>query len=101
MSDTSEAFAGAVDLSHLKKNDEGWVPLEAPRQQRATGIKFRRELEGGEVEFAEAIVIDKYPQMQDVHVEGRRIVEVSVELFIQLMETSGFTPVVPGTEEDH
>lgn len=49
-------------------------------------------------------VHDKYPQMAEVHVEGRRYVEVSVEMFIELMASQGFAPVVPGhvpTEDDN
>lgn len=44
-------------------------------------------------------VMDKYPSMDSVHVEGRRVVEVSVEMFVELMAAQGFVPVAPQKEE--
>jgi hypothetical protein len=43
-------------------------------------------------------VIDKFPIMGDVHVEGRRVVEVSVEMFLALMQAPGWYPVEPEAE---
>lgn len=59
-----------------------------------TGLGFKNP------ETGEAFVVavkDKYPQMQDVHVEGRRTVEISVELFVQMMTEKGFGIVDPKT----
>lgn len=40
-------------------------------------------------------VHDKYPDMDDVHIEGRRYIEVSVEMFIALLDKQGIVPVNP------
>lgn len=63
------------------------------------GIKFRRETEDGDVQEMLVPVIDKFPTMENIHVEGRRVVEVSVELFISLVALQGFTVVAPDEEE--
>lgn len=44
-------------------------------------------------------VVDKYPQMGDTHIEGRRVVEVSIELWIQMLADRAFYPVDPATGE--
>lgn len=59
------------------------------------GIKFHNETTGQDMVVK---VIDKFPSMGDVHVEGRRYVEVSVEMFIALVATIGYEPVVPGED---
>lgn len=56
------------------------------------GIKLRNSETGQEILVA---VYDKFPQMGDVHIEGRRYVEVSVEMFLTLLATQGFTTVDP------
>lgn len=71
-------FSGAVDLN-----------------SRVSGIKFRNR-ESGQESFV--VVVDKFPSMDDVHVEGRRVVEVSVELFVQMMAREGFGVVNPLTD---
>lgn len=71
-----ENFAGAVDLG----------------AQGVTGIKFHNEDVDKDI-FV--MVNDKFPQMGAVHVEGRRFVEVSVEMFMVFMEQNGFVPVAP------
>jgi hypothetical protein len=40
-------------------------------------------------------VNDKAPWMGDVHVEGRRYVEVSIEMFMAMMARAGWLPVSP------
>ena len=42
---------------------------------------------------------DNYPQMGDVHIEGRRTVEVSMELMVELMAAAGYGVVDPATGE--
>ena len=61
--------------------------------RKQMGIKFVNEANG---ESVVAAVIDKFPQMGDVHVEGRRYIEVSTEMFVELMALAGWHPVVPG-----
>ena len=41
-------------------------------------------------------VNDKAPWMGDVHVEGRRYVEVSIEMFMAFMARADWAPVAPG-----
>lgn len=44
----------------------------------------------------DVIVKDKYPDW-DIDVEGKYVVEVSVELFLSMAVAQGFTPVpIPG-----
>lgn len=64
------------------------------------GIKFSRTDEDGNTVDLLVAVTDKFPQMGDVHIEGRRIVEVSVEMFIPLMAAMGFEVVPPTTEQE-
>lgn len=72
--------------------------MVADLSMRSSGLVFRSvEEEGLPDVFAR--VVDKFPQMEDVHVEGRRFVEVSVELFVQLMALAGYEVVNPHTEE--
>lgn len=65
----------------------------------AVGMKFRNPAD--EDEFV-VQVHDKFPQMGDVHVEGRRYVEVSIEMFITMAALRGYEPVDPneGVEQD-
>lgn len=42
-------------------------------------------------------VFDKSPWMGDVHIEGRRYVEVSIEMFMALMQRVGWVPVQPAS----
>lgn len=63
--------------------------------KKKTAMKFR----GPEDQEFLVEVHDKFPQMQDVHIEGRRYVEVSVEMFMYLMDLAGFQPVIP-VEDD-
>jgi len=58
------------------------------------GIKFAHEETGAELVVA---VQDKFPEMEDVHIEGRRVVEVSVEMFIQLVRLAGYVVVPPAS----
>ena len=58
------------------------------------GIKFAHEGTGQELVVA---VVDKFPEMEDVHVEGRRIVEVSVEMFTALVRLAGYVVVPPAS----
>lgn len=60
-----------------------------------TVIKFRNNDDGNELMVE---VHDKFPQMGDVHVEGRRFVEVSVEMFMYFMGLSNYSPVEAGDE---
>lgn len=70
--------------------------IDFSKQKKGTrGIVFRHAGTGQEMAVE---VFDKFPQMQGVHVEGRRYVEVSVEMFIGLIATQGFRPVVPGED---
>lgn len=61
---------------------------DAPTHQ---GLVFENE-EGSQ---AWVPVLDKYPEMGDTHIEGRRVVEVSVELFVDLMGAMGYRTVDP------
>lgn len=58
------------------------------------GIKFTHEETGQELVVA---VLDKFPEMDDVHIEGRRFVEVSVEMFVQLVRLAGYVVVPPAS----
>ena len=58
------------------------------------GIKFAHEETGQELVVA---VTDKFPEMEDVHIEGRRVVEVSVEMFVQLVRLAGYVVVPPAS----
>ena len=55
-------------------------------------IKFADQESGQEMMV---MVHDKYPQMENVHIEGRRYVEVSIEMFVALMQRVGWIPVAP------
>lgn len=58
----------------------------------------KRVLKFGSVEDGNEFIVevhDKYPLMQDIHIEGRRFVEVSVEMFVELMGLAGYVPVLP------
>lgn len=57
-------------------------------------IRFRDPNTGQET-LAE--IIDKDPTSDGPHVEGRRIVEVSIEAFGELMSLIGYFPVDPAT----
>lgn len=61
------------------------------------GLVFRND-ETGDV-FMTAVK-DKFPQLGDVHIEGRRYVEVSVELFAQLVGLAGYHTVDPNAQEE-
>lgn len=56
------------------------------------GIKLAHEETGEELVVA---VVDKFPEMEDIHIEGRRVVEVSVEMFIELVRAFGYVQVPP------
>ena len=65
----------------------------SPKKDPMMGIEFVS------VESGERFTIrvqDRFPDMGEQHLEGRRYVEVSVEMFIQLMDSHGYRPVVPG-----
>lgn len=55
-------------------------------------IKFANPESGQEMLVK---VNDKFPQMGGVHIEGRRYVEVSIEMFVALMQRAGWMPVAP------
>lgn len=57
-----------------------------------TVIKFANQENGQEMLV---LVQDKYPQMENIHIEGRRYVEVSIEMFVGLMQQVGWLPVAP------
>lgn len=60
-------------------------------------IRLRKDDANYEVDV---IVKDKYPEWDDIDLEGKYIVEVSVELFLQMTEAQGFRPVpIPGGSE--
>ena len=67
------------------------VEVEATK----TVIKFKQVESGQEVLIQ---VFDNAPHMQDMHFEGRRTVEVSIEMFMTLMKTQGFFPVTPNAK---
>lgn len=69
--------------------------IEFGSQPTVAGLKFS----DGESEF-EVAVHDKFPQMGEVHIEGRRYVEVSVEMFVALMDAVGFQPVAPEADDE-
>lgn len=66
--------------------------IDFSKRPTEMGIGFAHETEP---DFFVA-VHDKYPNLDDVHIEGRRYVEVSVEMFIELVSLAGYTPIVPG-----
>lgn len=88
----SDQFAGAVDLSDRVVKSPATVN---PMRETKTVIQLTREEERVAVP-----VIDKFPQMGDVHVEGRRIVELSIEMFMDMMKDLGWTPVLPEQKEN-
>ncbi len=60
-------------------------------------IKLRNPSNGDEM-FA--TVLDTSPELEpQIHIEGRKVVQVSIELFIQLMTEIGYYPVHPETDE--
>jgi hypothetical protein len=61
--------------------------------EKKTVMVFRNEESGQEMMVE---IHDRYPQLGDTHIEGRRYVAVSVELFIQMISAFGFLPVMPG-----
>lgn len=73
----------------------GGVPLIGSNPVQ-TGIVFKNADTEQEMFIA---VTDKFPQLGDMHIEGRRVVEVSVELFIELAAAAHWAPVVPPTKE--
>lgn len=68
----------------------------SPTESNRPGLKFRNPETGAEFIVA---VEDKFPQMGDVHIEGRRTVELSVEMFMALMEGQGYLVVDPKTDD--
>lgn len=58
----------------------------------AHAIKFA-DAESGQEMLVQ--VYDKYPQMGNIHIEGRRYVEVSIEMFMAFMQRAGWLPVAP------
>ena len=69
-------------------------PAELGKRMKA--LLFKNTETG---ETAEIAVKDNYPQMGDVHIEGRRTVEVSMELMVELMAAAGYGVVDPATGE--
>lgn len=65
--------------------------------QRKPGMIFRNTDTGQET-FIE--VTDQFPQMGDMHIEGRRTVTISVELFIELAGLAGLVPVDPNSKKE-
>lgn len=45
----------------------------------------------------EVQVLDLYPELDDVHIEGRRVVQISIEMFVELIKGWGYEPVTPDT----
>jgi hypothetical protein len=70
----------------------------APAKPGRTAINFAN-VESGQEMLVE--VHDKFPLMGDVHIEGRRYVEVSVEMFVGLMQQVGWLPVAPSAPESN
>ena len=73
-------FNGAADLS-----------------QRATGLILRHKDTGQEMFVT---VTDQFPDMGDMHIEGRRTVTLSVEMFVALAANEGYLPVDPNETEE-
>lgn len=86
----------------IEFSSQGETPNEKPKIERLLppedanepkkGIAFRNEETGQEFLIA---VYDKFPQMGEMHLEGRHYVEVSVEMFMELLRAQGFEAVVP------
>lgn len=74
----------------MEINKDGTFSV-APAAQKM-GLKFANAETGQEFLIQ---VNDKFPQMGDVHIEGRRYVEVSTEMFVTLLAAVGFYPVLP------
>lgn len=66
-------------------------------EEGVPGLVFRNPVTG---EVFMTAVKDKFPQLGDVHIEGRRYVEVSVELFAQLVALAGYHTVDPNANEE-
>ncbi len=66
-------------------------------KHEAGQITWRNPTDQGELT---AVVYDNSPALAaHIHVEGRKVVEVSVELFMELMAVAGYFPVNPTTDE--
>ena len=61
----------------------------------SVGLEFKDLT--GEKDNVFVAVRDKFPAMGDTHIEGRRVVETSVELFVEMMAAMGFGIVDPRT----
>lgn len=81
-----------IEFNSMESAGKDMLPLTPRKGARPKGIKFRNAETGQEMQV---VVIDKFPQMGDVHVEGRRIVEVSVEMFVPLIGLAGFEVIDP------
>ena len=63
-------------------------------EQMAHAIQFANAETGQEMLVK---VYDKSPWMGDTHIEGRRYVEVSIEMFMALMQRVGWASVQPAS----
>lgn len=71
--------------------------IDFSKNPKATGIGFTKKTDEDQNLDFFVEVHDRYPQMDEMHIEGRRYVEVSVEMFIELVGLAGYAPIVPGT----
>lgn len=76
--------------------------IEFGKNTGEVGIRFRKKETDHNAGDTDVFVQvhDKFPQMEGVHIEGRRYVEVSVEMFMFLMAAQGFHPVGPDEEAE-
>lgn len=83
-----QAFAGAADLT---------PNVEAAKAPKAVVAQLAfRNLYTEDPDMI-VDVHDKYPEMEDVHIEGRRYIEVSVEWFVEAASQQGWFAVNPAT----
>jgi len=76
--------AGQLELGHPRY-------LEQFAQPKLMLLKLRNEEDGEILGFT---VTDKFPHLGNVQIEGRLSVEISVELFVELVAFQGYYPYV-------
>jgi len=65
------------------------------RHSPVTKEQYDTWIAEGDQPDMEVAVIDKFPELEDVHIEGRRVVEVSIEMFVELIKAWGYEPITP------
>lgn len=81
----------------LKFSDDEWLDLSKAHQPVGEGLKYKHNQSGQEFMV---LVHDKFPELGETHIEGRRYVEVSVEMFDAMMHSFGWEIVPPDGYEE-